>query len=92
MESALTIIKQNEKKLDIEASIKNKITPKITVSNISELADMSSITDDIVEKNLWLKSLVSQGKMFTLVITSRTREMALMPYSKLHQKLGRALG
>ena len=67
MESALNIIKQSEKQLNVEASVKNKITPKICIANISELADMSCITDDIINKNGWLKTLVSQGKLFSLI-------------------------
>ena len=67
LDSAMTILKQNEKKLKIGTSVKSKITPKICISNISELADLSSITDDIVNKNAWLKSLVSQGKKFEYV-------------------------
>ena len=73
LEKAVQTLSKEKGKLGIEANIKNKLKPKIMITNVPKMESKDDIVDNILCKNQWLKSKVDEGEEFSLVTSLNGR-------------------
>ena len=73
LDKAVQTLSKEKEKLGIEANIKNKLKPKIMITNVPKMESKDDIVANILCKNQWLKSIVDKGEEFSLVASLNGR-------------------
>ena len=73
-EAAIKKLNENGSKLGIESSLRNKIKPKIMITNVTNLESKEKVRENILKKEDWLAKLVDDGGEFALISGHKGRD------------------
>ena len=73
VEKAVAKLKGKGEQLGVNTTVKDKVKPKIIVTNISDLESKEDITENIIRKNNWMGEMIKEGAEFTLVTELKSK-------------------
>ena len=73
LDKATSNQKREGTRLGINSNVKNKMKPKILITNVTSLEHREEIKEIIVRKNEWLRLAIDSGEEFELVASLKAK-------------------